>query len=84
MLAFGRRGVGMLTWLIRSIGAIALVNVAALVALGVAYAWHHGLKPMREHRRTRQRAFDRLLGQSIPDSLSTTYEREDAHRSHRR
>lgn len=58
----------MMTWLIRGIVAIALVNLATLVALQVAYGWHHWLKPMRENHRVRQREFERLLRQSNLDT----------------
>jgi hypothetical protein len=54
--------VTMLIWLLWSIGGIAVVNAAALVALCVAYTWHHGLKLMREEwRQARQQSFERLL-----------------------
>jgi hypothetical protein len=58
------RTVSMLTWLVRGIVAIALVNLATLVALQIAYGWHHWLKPMRDDLRIRQREFERLLRQS--------------------
>jgi len=52
----------MLIWLLWSIGGIAVINVAALIALCVAYTWHHGLKLAREERRqARQQPFERLL-----------------------
>jgi len=53
--------------LIEGICSIALVNVVLLVALFMAYTWHDKLKPMREHRRARQRAFERLLRESTLD-----------------
>jgi hypothetical protein len=46
------------------IAGIALLNLVVVVALGVAYAWHDGLRPRLERRRSRQRAFERLLAQS--------------------
>lgn len=58
----------MLTWLVRGVVAIALINLATLVALHVAYAWHHWLSPRRTHRRARQRSFERLLAESIMDN----------------
>lgn len=58
----------MLTWLVRGVVAIALVNLATLVALHVAYAWHHWLRPQRAHRRARQRSFERLLAESTMDN----------------
>ena len=57
----------MLTWLTWGLRSIALLNVVAMVALYIAYGWHHRLKPMREHRRARTRAFERLLHQAGRD-----------------
>ena len=57
----------MLTWLVRSIVAIALLNLVTLVALQVAYGWHHWLKPMLDGPRARRREFERLLRQSSLD-----------------
>lgn len=52
----------MLIWLLWSVGGIAVINIVALVALCVAYTWHHGLKLVREERRhARQQPFERLL-----------------------
>lgn len=59
----------MLTWLVRGIVAIALVNVVTLAALQLAYAWHHWLKPMRDDLRARQREFERHLRQSRLDLI---------------
>jgi hypothetical protein len=54
----------MLTLLGWGIAATALLNLLAIVALLAAYAWNDWLQPRLELRRTRQRAFDRLLTQS--------------------
>jgi len=54
----------MLTLLGWGIAGIALINLVAIAALGVAYVWHGGVRPMLEHRRSRQRAFEKLLAQS--------------------
>ena len=62
----------MLTWLVRGVVTIALVNLATLVALHVAYAWHHWLSPRRAHRRARQRSFERLLAESIVDNRGSS------------
>ena len=52
----------MLIWLVWSVGGIVVINIVALVALCVAYTWHHGLKLVREERRhARQQPFERLL-----------------------
>jgi hypothetical protein len=68
----------MLTWLVRGVVAIALVNLLTLVALHVAYAWHHGLKPRRARRRAGQRAFERLLAETILDNRTTESEPDGA------
>ncbi len=68
----------MLTWLVRGVVAIALVNLLTLVALHVAYAWHHGLKPRRDRRRARQRSFERLLAATILDDPTTVSEPDGA------
>jgi hypothetical protein len=59
-----------MTLLARGIAAIALVNLLSLVALQLAYAWHHWLKPMRDDLRARQREFERLLWQPSFDGPS--------------
>ena len=64
-----------MTWLVRGIVAIALVNLVTLVALQMAYAWHHCLKPMRDGRRVRQAGFERLLRKSSVDGRSTSVPR---------
>jgi len=46
------------------IAGIALLNLVVIAALVVTYAWHDGLRPRLERRRSRQRAFERLLAQS--------------------
>jgi hypothetical protein len=52
----------MLMWVLWSIGGVALINVAALVALCVAYTWHHGLKLTREApSHARRQVCERLL-----------------------
>ena len=61
----------MLNWLRWGVASIALLNLTAMLSLVVAYVWHHGLKPKLEHRRGRQRRFERLLTQSGVDNLST-------------
>jgi len=58
-----------MTWLVRGIVAIAIVNLVTLLALQVAYGWHHWLKPMRDDLRARQREFERLLWQSRPEQI---------------
>jgi hypothetical protein len=68
----------MLTWLVRGVVAIALVNLLTLVALHVAYAWHHGLKPRRARRRAVQRVFERLLAETILDNRTTESEPDGA------
>ena len=68
----------MLMWLVRGAVAIALVNLVTLVALHVAYAWHHGLKPKRARRRARQRSFERLLAETIMDNRATAAQPADA------
>ena len=68
----------MLTWLVRGIIAIALINLVTLVALHLGYAWHHSLKPRRNHRRACQRSFERLLAESIMDNRATVPEPNEA------
>jgi hypothetical protein len=67
----------MLTWLVRGAVVIALVNLVTLVALHVAYAWHHGLKPRRDRRRASQRSFERLLAETMMDNRATVAQRAD-------
>ena len=60
----------MLTLLGWGVAATALLNVLAILALVVSYAWHDWLVPRLEHRRARQRAFERLLAHSSLHSSS--------------
>lgn len=63
----------MLIWLLWSVGGIAVINVVALVALCVAYTWHHGLELVREERRhARQQPFERLLPPAMGGSHHAT------------
>lgn len=64
--------VTMLTWLVRDIVSIVILSLVTLVALQMAYGWHHRLEPTRDHRRTRRRAFEGVLRRSSPDGSSTT------------
>jgi hypothetical protein len=68
----------MLTILGRGVAGIALLNLVALVSLGVAYAWHDGIRLQLQHRRARQRAFARLLAQSTIGTASTMSEPNSA------
>ena len=68
----------MLTWIVRGAAAIAIVNLVALVALQVAYAWHHVLEPKRDRRRARQRSFERLLAEALVDNRATVAQPADA------
>jgi hypothetical protein len=68
----------MLTWIVRGAAAIAIVNLVALVALQVAYAWHHVLEPKRDRRRARQRSFERLLAETLVDNRATVAQPADA------
>ena len=61
----------MLTWLVRGVVAIAVVNLSTLVALHLAYAWHHWLRPRRDRRRASQRSFERLLVETVVDNRTT-------------
>ena len=70
----------MLTWLVRGLGGLTLLNVSALFVLCAAYAWQHWLKPARYQRRTRQRGFERLLAHLTPHSVPRVPERPE--RSH--
>jgi len=54
----------MLTMLAWGVAATALLNLLAIVALIVSYAWNDWLLRRLEQRRTRQRAFEQLLAQS--------------------
>jgi hypothetical protein len=60
----------MLTMLGWGVAATALLNLLAIVALVVAYAWNDWLRPRLDLRRARQRAFERLLYHSHVDMLS--------------
>jgi hypothetical protein len=57
----------MLTIVGWSVAGVALLNLVAIVALGVAYAWNDWLRPKLELRRARQRAFERLFTRSAFD-----------------
>ena len=54
----------MLTMLAWGVAATALLNLLAIVALIVSYAWNDWILPRLELRRARQRAFEQLLAQS--------------------
>ena len=56
----------MLGW---GVAGTALLNLLTIVALVVAYAWNDWLRTKLEHRRARQRAFERLLYHSHVDTL---------------
>ena len=56
----------MLGW---CVAGTVLLNLLAIVALVVAYAWNDWLRPSLEHRRARQRAFERLIYDSHVDTL---------------
>ena len=49
------------------VAGTALLNLLAIVALVVAYAWNDWLRPRLAHRRARQSAFERLIAQSTLD-----------------
>ena len=51
-----------------SVAGIALLNLVAITALGVAYVCHDGLRPMLELRQSRHRAFEQLLTQTPLDT----------------
>lgn len=59
----------MLNWLLWGAATVGLLNLAALLALIVAYAWHDGVKPWLTLRRARQHAFERLLAQTSIDNV---------------
>jgi len=59
----------MLNWLLWGGAIVGLLNLAAIVALIVAYAWHHGVKPWLRLRHARQRAFELLLAQTSLDNI---------------
>jgi len=61
----------LLLWLTWGVSIVALLNIAAMVSLIAAYAWHHGLKPKLARRRSRQQWFERRLAQCDPPNLST-------------
>jgi hypothetical protein len=58
-----------LSWLRWGVASLAVLNLVAMVTLGVGYAWQHGLKPRLTHRRTRQRAFEQVLTHTSLDNL---------------
>ena len=64
----------MLTWLVWGVVAITLVNLLTLVALHMAYTWHHWLKPRRDRRRASQQSFERLLAESVMDNRAAVPE----------
>lgn len=68
----------MLTWLVRGVVAIAVVNLLTLVALHLAYAWHHWLRPRRDRRRASQRSFERLLVETVMDNRTPRPEPNEA------
>jgi hypothetical protein len=72
----------MLSVLRWGIAGIAMVNLVAGVALGVAFGWHDWLKPKFARRRARQRSFERLLARSPIDNTSALPEPSDALGSH--
>jgi len=51
------------------VAGTALLNLLAIVALVVAYAWNDWLRPSLEYRRARRRAFERLFYHSHVDTL---------------
>jgi len=59
----------MLTYILWAAAGIGLLNLAAIVALLLAYAWHHGVKPGFTYRRARQHAFEMLLAHSSLDNV---------------
>ena len=59
----------MLNWLIWGSAIVGLLNLAAIVALIVAYGWHHVVKPWFSQRRTRQHAFELLLAHTSIDNI---------------
>jgi hypothetical protein len=71
----------MLTWLLRGLTGLTLLNVSALAVLCAAYAWQHWLKPVRDQRERRQRGFERLLSRLTPHGVPRVSEREDARRA---
>ena len=73
----------MLTWLLRGLTGLTLLNVSALVVLCAAYAWQHWLKPARVQREDRQRGFERLLSRLTPHGVPRVTERPDARESER-
>ena len=59
----------MLNWLLWSGAIVGLLNLGAIVALVVAYAWHHAVKPWFTRRRARQYAFELLLAHTSIDNI---------------
>ena len=73
----------MLMWLVWGAVGTVLVNLLTIVALQVAYAWHHGLKPRLLRRRATRRSFARLVAESIVENRATTPEPDRALASQR-
>ena len=71
----------MLTWLLRGVTGLTLLNASALVVLCAAYAWQHWLKPVRDQRELRQRRFERLLARLTPHSVPRLSESQDGRRT---
>jgi len=65
----------MLTVLGWAIVSTVLLNLLAILALVVAYAWNDWLRPRLARRRARQRAFERLLYHPHAISESTNARR---------
>jgi hypothetical protein len=68
----------MLTMLLWGVAGTALLNLLAIVALLVSYTWNDWLRPKLEHRRARQRAFERLFAQPPPQVQSMMSEPSNA------
>jgi uncharacterized membrane protein len=61
----------MLSYIVWAVATLLALNLAALVALILAYAWHHGVKPQVARRSARQNAFELLIANtSIENILS--------------
>ena len=76
----------MLTLLRWGVASFALINLIAVLTIGLAFGWHQWMKPKVERRRARQRTFERLLTQSPIDNTSPMPEPSDAlepHGAHR-
>ena len=59
----------MLSYILWGAVAVGLLNLAAIVALLLAYAWHHGVKPKVSYRRARQHAFELLLARTSIENI---------------